>query len=110
MQTWLRHKTEYHVLFSVLNVDTKESYSKVVSSCNFIHTVLNDVFNMYSVPFYKHILKTESRASSPRTHTSYTILAATNVATHSTKALLGKLHTYKQIAADWIWISTKLAR
>lgn len=51
--------------YSVLNVDTKESYSKVVSSGNFIQTVLNDVFNIYAVTFYKHILRPQNRVSYP---------------------------------------------
>lgn len=53
------------VYYSVLNVDTKETYSKVVSSCNFIRTVLKDVFNIYAVTFYKHILRSRNKVSYP---------------------------------------------
>lgn len=65
MQTRLWHKTGCHVLFSVLNADTKVSYFKLAWSCDSIQTVLNVKFNMYTVPFHNCILKTQRGVSYP---------------------------------------------
>lgn len=51
------------MLLSVLKAATKENYFKVALQCNFIWTVLNYVFNMYSLTFYNCILKTRREAS-----------------------------------------------
>lgn len=53
------------ILFSVLNADGKASYFKGVWSYHFIQTVWNDVFNMYTVPFYNCIVKTQRVVSYP---------------------------------------------
>lgn len=105
-QTWLWHKTGCHVLSSVLNADTKVSYFKVAWSSDFIQTVL-----LYLISILYLFITVFGRPKEELViqNTSHTLLEATNIATHLTKAPLGKLHTCKQIAADWIWLSIKLA-
>lgn len=92
--------------YLVLNADTKVSYFKVAWSSDFIQTVL-----LYLISILYLFITVFGRPKEELViqNTSHTLLEATNIATHLTKAPLGKLHTCKQIAADWIWLSIKLA-